>query len=197
MPRLFTAIELPASVSLQLSLLRGGLTGARWIDPENYHITLRFFGDIDRHKAHDLSLALSASGRSAFDLEISRLDVFGNAKPHALIASIKPSQALREIASEHERIAQRLHLRPDSRKFTPHITLARLKGASPRALADYLAARGGYSSLPFTVREFQLLSSKASIGGGPYITEEAYDLEDHEQFAREFAANTFSRPSAF
>jgi 2'-5' RNA ligase len=48
MPRLFTGIEVPAQVSLLLSLKRGGLPGARWIDPENYHITLRFIGDVDR-----------------------------------------------------------------------------------------------------------------------------------------------------
>ena len=47
MPRLFTGLEIPEEVAQSLSLLRGGLPGARWIDPENYHITLRFIGDID------------------------------------------------------------------------------------------------------------------------------------------------------
>ena len=49
MPRLFTGLEIPAEIGQTLSSLRGGLPGARWIDPENYHVTLRFIGDIDGH----------------------------------------------------------------------------------------------------------------------------------------------------
>ena len=42
MPRLFSGIEIPAAVARRLTLVRAGLNGARWIDPENYHVTLRF-----------------------------------------------------------------------------------------------------------------------------------------------------------
>lgn len=191
MPRLFSAIRLPASLSLQLSLLKGGLSGARWIDPENYHITLRFFGDVDRHTANDLALELGSIRREAFDLRIQRLDVFGNSKPHALYASIAPCPELAELNGEIERIAKRCGLRPDPRKFTPHITLARLKGGSASALAGYLAARGGFSTLPFPVTAFELMSSRASIGGGPYITEERFELlsrhegEDGDDYGEE------------
>ena len=51
MPRLFTALEIPDDVREQLSLLRGGLPGARWIDAENYHITLRFVGEAWRDRS--------------------------------------------------------------------------------------------------------------------------------------------------
>ena len=54
MPRLFTALEIPASIGDSLAFLRGGLPGARWISPENYHITLRFIGDIDDSLARDI-----------------------------------------------------------------------------------------------------------------------------------------------
>ena len=47
LPRLFTGLEVPYDVQLALSLKRGGLLGSRWIDPENYHITLCFIGDVD------------------------------------------------------------------------------------------------------------------------------------------------------
>lgn len=176
MPRLFTAIRLPASLSMQLSLLKGGLSGARWIEPENYHITLRFFGDVDRHTANDLVLELGTIRRQAFDLHVRRLDVFGNSKPHALFASVQPTPDLVELNSEIERIAKRCGLKPDPRKFTPHITLARLKGASNAALAEYLASRGGFSTLPFPVNGFELLSSRDSVGGGPYVTEQHFEL---------------------
>lgn len=178
MPRLFAALRLPPSIAMQLSLLRGGLNGARWIDTENFHITLAFFGDIDRHIANDLALALGGIDRHAFDLRIDRLDAFGNGKPRALYARIEPVAALMELQSEIERLAKRHGVPPDRRKFLPHVTLARLKGTAPHEVAHFIHSRGGYTSPSFAVDRFDLLSSKASIGGGPYITEEHYPLND-------------------
>ena len=59
MPRLFTGLEMPEVVVGQLALLRGGVVGARWLEPEDYHITLRFIGDIDARMARDIDDALS------------------------------------------------------------------------------------------------------------------------------------------
>ena len=58
MPRLFTGLEIPAEIGQTLSMLRGGLPGARWIDPENYHLTLRFIGDVDDRPAHEIASLL-------------------------------------------------------------------------------------------------------------------------------------------
>ena len=143
MPRLFCAFKIPAALSLQLSLLKGGLNGAKWIDPENYHITLRFFGDLDRHTANDLAFGLSSIRRQIMELEVDRLDAFGNSKPHALIANIKPLAALTELQSEIEWLAKRLGIAPDRRKFSPHVTLARLRGTTPLPLAGFIGGLGG------------------------------------------------------
>ena len=178
MPRLFTALRLPPSIAMQLSLLKGGLNGARWIDTENYHVTLAFFGDVDRHVANDMALALGGIDRYAFELRIDRLDAFGNGKPRALYARIEPVPALMELQAEIERLARRHGVPPDRRKFLPHVTLARLKGTAPHEVAHFIHSRGGYTSPQFAVDGFELLSSKASIGGGPYITEEHYALSD-------------------
>ena len=64
MPRLFTGLEIPAEIGQTLSNLRGGLPGARWIDPENYHVTLRFIGDIDGVAANEIATRWSASTAS-------------------------------------------------------------------------------------------------------------------------------------
>ena len=61
MPRLFTGIEIPPEITLALSQFRGGLPGARWVDPENYHLTLRFIGDIDDRMADDVIRSASPS----------------------------------------------------------------------------------------------------------------------------------------
>ncbi len=59
MPRLFTGLAIPPEISEQLSFLRGGLPGARWVDPVDYHLTLRFIGDIDDALANDVYEHLS------------------------------------------------------------------------------------------------------------------------------------------
>ncbi len=61
MTRLFTALEIPASVRMALSLLKGGLPGARWIDADNYHVTLRFIGDIDGRTADEIAMRSTGS----------------------------------------------------------------------------------------------------------------------------------------
>ena len=176
MPRLFTAVELPAGIAFSLSLLRGGLPGARWVDPENYHITLRFIGDIDEPTADEVADALARVDRPRFDLSLEGLGAFGSRKPHSVHAAVKPSPALKELRAEHERVIQRIGLEPERRKFTPHVTLARLRNPSEPAVAAYLALRGDFRTAPFPVGRFVLLSSRASKGGGPYVMEEAYPL---------------------
>ena len=68
MPRLFTGLEIPAEIGQTLSNLRGGLPGARWIDPENYHVTLRFIGDIDGVAANEIASMLFRINRKPFEV---------------------------------------------------------------------------------------------------------------------------------
>ncbi len=176
MPRLFTGIEIPDEVARALATLRGGLPGARWIDPENYHVTLRFIGDVDDVVAHEVASLLARVRRGPFELRFDDLRSFGGRKPRALIAALGPAQALLDLQAEHERLLQRAGLEPDGRKFTPHVTLARLRESSNRQVADYLALRAPFRSQPFPVSRFVLFSSRASVGGGPYVVEAAYPL---------------------
>ena len=125
----------------------------------------RMLGGIDRH---------------AFTLPVDRLDVIGNDKPRALFAHVEPDPALMDLQGEIERIATRHGVPRDRRKFVPHVTLARLKGTAPHEVARFIHSRGGYHSAEFEVEGFDLLSSKASIGGGPYLTEARYRLESFE-----------------
>ena len=176
MPRLFTGLEIPADVAQTLSFLRGGLPGARWIDPENYHLTLRFIGDIERGLADDVASMLGRVGREPFEIRLEGLSSFGGRKPRAVVASVAPMPALLDLQAEHERLLQRVGLDPEGRKYTPHVTLARLRETSSQQVADYLSARGSFRSLPFRVERFVLFSSRASTGGGPYVVEEAFPL---------------------
>jgi len=176
MPRLFTALEIPRDAALSLSLLRGGLPGARWIDVENYHLTLRFIGDVQGYVADEIANALDRVRRPSFSLSLSGVGAFGSKKPHAVWAGVSASPDLHALQAEIERICQRLGLPADPRKFSPHVTLARLKNTAPLDVAHYLSARGNFSTMPFRVGRFVLMSSRESVGGGPYIVEEAWPL---------------------
>ena len=176
MPRLFTGIEIPSGVALALDMLRGGLPGARWIDRENYHITLRFIGDVDDRVAQEVAHVLGRVERPAFDLHIDGLASFGGRKPRAVVASVAPEQALFDLQAEQERLMRRIGLEPEPRKYTPHVTLARLRTSTSVDVADYLAARGYFRTAPFRVDEYVLFSARASTGGGPYVVEASYPL---------------------
>jgi 2'-5' RNA ligase len=176
MPRLFTALEIPRDAALSLSLLRGGLPGARWVDVENYHITLRFIGDVEGHVADEIANALDRVRRPSFSLALSGVGAFGSKKPHAIWAGVTASPDLNALQAEIERICQRIGIAADPRKFMPHVTLARLRNPNPLDVAQYLSARGNFSTMPFKVGRFVLMSSRDSVGGGPYVVEEVWPL---------------------
>jgi 2'-5' RNA ligase len=178
MPRLFTALEVPRNVALSLSLLRGGLPGARWIDVENYHITLRFIGDVDGRTADEIVHRLDRIDRPEFDVKLTSIGSFGSKKPHSVWAGVSPSPELLALQGEIERICQRVGLPPEPRKFTPHVTLARLKHCRLDDVVHYLSGRSNFYSVPFAVPRFVLMSSKESVGGGPYLTEEVFSLRE-------------------
>jgi 2'-5' RNA ligase len=176
MPRLFIGLEVPDLVGQGLSFLRGGLPGARWIDPDNYHVTLRFLGDIDDRTANEIELLLGSIRQSDVEVVLDGLDVFGGARPRSLFVRVKPSPELTELQADLERLSRRAGLPAESRKFTPHITLARLRDVSPRAVADWLSMNGGIFGQKFRPESFVLFSSRTSTGGGPYIAEATYPL---------------------
>lgn len=185
MPRLFTAIEIPSHLCDELRRLRSPLPGARWLEPENLHLTIRFVGDVDNARAAEFADRLAAIDLSAFSLRLVGLGAFGGSKPHAIWAAVEQSDPLETLARAHERAARSAGLPPESRTFKPHVTLARLRHTRPETVARYLGRNGGYRSEPFFVGRFVLLSSRPQTGGGPYATEETYPLQGGglDQFA--------------
>ena len=177
MPRLFTGVEIPADVAFDLDLMRGGIIGSRWIDPDSFHITLRFIGDIDEWLAREIAYELDGVEARPFSVRLKAIDVFGGNKPHTLYAGVEESAELRRLRSIHERICQVLGLDADQRKFTPHVTLARLKEPDLGSVHRFLASHSLYKSRLFEVARFVLFSSRPSRGGGPYAVEESYQLQ--------------------
>ena len=176
MPRLFTAIELPDDVRAELRQLHLPMPNARWLRPEDYHLTLRFAGDINNSLAEEFAANLAAIDTDAFEIRLSGLGAFGGNDPHNVWVGVEPSHELELLARAHEKAARAAGLTPDTRMFKPHVTLARLKYSSADAVARFFTRFGGYRSEPIYVSEFVLMSSKPMTGGGPYGAVENFPL---------------------
>jgi 2'-5' RNA ligase len=176
MPRLFTAIEIPEAMRMRLSLLRASIGGAKWVQPEDMHITLRFAGDIDGRTADDLADLLADASVPPFMATIADLGAYGGREPRVLWAGVEAGPELGALYRANERAARSAGLEPDPRDFRPHVTLARMRGARNSAVARFLAENGGLRLEPFPVTRFVLLSARPGSGGGPYVVEEAYPL---------------------
>ncbi len=177
MIRLFVALEIPAKVRASLTALQGGVPGARWASHEQLHLTLRFIGEVDENVAHDIDDALSGIRAPAFTLDLAGVGEFGGKMPRALWAGVKSNEALTHLQRKVETSLQRLGLAPENRKFTPHVTLARLKGSPRDKVGAFLAHNGLFASGPFSVRHFALFSSHLSHNGSIYHPERTYPLQ--------------------
>lgn len=182
MPRLFTAIELPAEISAWTERLHIPLPGARWIYPENYHITLRFVGEIDGVKRREFISNLEQIDFDSFPLRLKGVGAFGGNSPRTVWAAVEPSDTLERLAKAHDRAARQAGIQIDKRPFKPHVTLARLKNSNPDAVARFLTRFGGDTSETFFVSRTVLMSSRPSTGGGPYGVEEIFPARDGFSF---------------
>ena len=177
MPRLFTALEIPEAIRVRLSLIRAPLAGAKWIDAENMHITLRFFGDIDNRTADDLADALAEAQAEPLRLSIQGIGAFGGRDPRVLWAGVEAEPELEALYRANERAARTAGIEPEGRAFKPHVTLARLRRARSRDVARFLEENGDLRAEPFTASRFVLLSARPGTGGPPYVVEAAYPFE--------------------
>lgn len=184
MLRLFVALTLPADMRERLCGLMGGLPGARWVPSENLHITLRFIGEVDEGAAADLDAELARAPFAPFTLTLEGVGVFGaSRRPRALWAGVAPSAELDILQGRVEAAALRAGQPAETRKFTPHVTLARLTGGGDR-LGRFLASNGLFRAPPFEVAGFSLMRSR--LGGGDPVYDEVCrygaDAQDGEDW---------------
>ena len=177
MIRLFVALELPETVRDRLVGLQGGIPGARWAHDDQLHLTLRFIGEVDENVAHDIDDALVSIRAPGFELELSGVGEFGGKNPRALWAGVRANGALMHLQKKVETALQRIGLEPETRKFSPHVTLARLRGAPREKVMQFLSEYGLFASGPFRIARFVLFSSHQGSGGSVYHAERIYPLD--------------------
>jgi 2'-5' RNA ligase len=180
MQRLFTGISLPATTRLDLKFMQTGINGAKWIDPSDFHVTLCFVGDIDNRLARELALELSRQQTEAFALTLKSVSIFGRKKPHAIVVGVEESSELLSLQKAQERLCRMLGVEIETRKFIPHVTIARLNRVDPLELGRFVETHAVYKSDAVPVTEFHLYSARPSTGGGPYAFEQSYGLYEHD-----------------
>jgi len=177
MLRLFVGIEFPPELKLRLSLLQSGVAGAKWIDPGNFHLTLRFIGEIDEGMAADVDEALVRLKARRFSLQLAGAGVFGAPKPRQLWVGVEREPALATLQGKIEQALIRVGLPPEPRKFAPHVTLARLREPKRADIQQFLAMHGQFRAGPLAVDRFSLIASYPTKAGSVYEDQADYELQ--------------------
>jgi len=177
MIRLFAALAIPFEIGEGLVRHQTGIEGARWRPLEALHITLRFFGEIPENQAEDLDLELSRVQGAPIELTLAGAGAFGEGdKIDAVWAGVAESPALRVLAGRCESAARRAGLKPDTRNYHPHVTLAYLRRPDPGQAAAWIQANNLLQSPGFRVGSFGLYSSVQTSEGSRYEAERIYPL---------------------
>ena len=177
MLRLFVGIVFPPELKLQLSLLCSGVPGAKWVDPGNFHLTLRFIGETGEDVAADIDDVLSRLRARRFTLQLEGTGVFGGGdKPRSLWVGVERRPELVGLRDKIEQALIRIGLPPEPRKFAPHVTLARLHNPALDNLSRFLAAHARFRPEPLSVEGFSLIASLQTKAGPVYEDQADYPL---------------------
>ena len=167
--RLFVALPLPEDARARLSALQSGVPGARWVAQDNLHLTLRFIGETDRHGAEELDAGLGLIRAPAFGLTLSGVGFFDRGRyAHTLWAGTTSPEPVVFLRDKIESVAVRAGLAPERRKFSAHVTLARLDDVPSVRLGPYLETRHGFAAGPYPIVHFTLFESRPGGDGVHY-----------------------------
>lgn len=175
--RLFVAIDLPEAVKEQLTMISCGLPGARWVKPEQLHLTLRFIGEVDGSTFLDIQEGLAEVSCESFPMQLQGIGFFPpRKKPRVIWVGIEKNEQLLRLRNRIESVLVRTGLEPERRKFAPHITLARLNKTPSSKVGRFLEQHNLFISPLFQVNEFRLYSSVINAKGAKHFVEQEYPL---------------------
>ena len=176
--RLFVGLDLPWDLRQRIAMLAGGgIPGARWVPPENYHVTLRFIGEAPRYLAEEIDHALAALKAPAFPLTLAGIGTFAKAgRVQSLWVGVERNADMDRLHNKVGTALQRCGLEPERRRFQPHLTLARLDNAAEAKLAGYVQAHNLFRAEPVMVQHFTLFSSLLGKDQAVYTPEVEYAL---------------------
>ena len=171
MIRIFTAIDLPEDIKGALNSMRSTIKGARWMGPDQMHLTLSFIGEVPQVKLREITEVLGQISYHPFSIKLQGVGHFG-LKVFWVGATLNDD--LNFLKEEIDQKLKGIGIQVDIRNFKPHITLARLKGAGSVDLANLLEQFSLYESREFQVDKFVLYSSNLTPTGAIYSVESEF-----------------------
>lgn len=172
--KLFAAIFLPEKIAGDVAHEQKGVSGARWVGEDRFHITLAFFGDVDADHAELLDREIGTLRMGSFELNLEGGGHFGKTEPHSIWAGVSPSPELIRLNRHCRHAARRADIQMEARKYSPHVTMAYMKPRSPLdRIISFEQRMADWSTRPFLVDQFSLVSSHPKKRGPNLYREEA------------------------
>ena len=182
MLRLFVAIPLPDHVRADLKNLCSGLPGAKWVEAENMHVSLRFIGEVGLSDADEVHHMLGRVTSPAFDLTIAGVGCFQSRhKIRTLWAGVEKQQLLSHLREKVETVVVHAGFEPERRKFKAHITLARFKNSTSPRIGAFIEHHNRFRSRPFRIDHFTLFRSHLGNEGAHYEALAEYPLQRSDE----------------
>ena len=184
--RCFIAIEIPKTIQNQLAQIQGTLRNqiekASWVKPGNIHLTLKFLGDIDPDDLESIGKAIErvTSHHRSFSLRVGGLGAFPNfARPRVLWAGIKVGgNRVSVLARDINAALSDCGFPLDTKKFNPHLTLARLKERIDlRPYTNQYRQYDRMDGAEMSVTTISLIQSQLHPTGAIYSTLQSYPLK--------------------
>jgi 2'-5' RNA ligase len=177
--RLFVAIDLPDRVNHQLVNYAGELHDVRWYGPDDYHLTLKFIGEVEEQTEQNIRKQLDEVRLTPFTVTINRLGYFPpDRHPRIIWAGFEASESLQALHDDIDERLSEMGVEREKRDFTPHITLGKNKGVPKTRVETYLERRSDIHIADIPVDSFILYSSELTPDGAVHTPEKTYQLRD-------------------
>lgn len=177
MIRLFIALPVPKEIKPFLHRMGCSLPYAKPVPEEQIHLTLRFIGDVEGAGFLDIKQSLTTVTVNSFGMTIQGVGHFPpRGKPRVVWAGVRPVEPIQTLKRRIDTCLKTCGLAPDKRKFSPHITLARLKGTPIKRVTEFLADNSFVYFDEFQIKSFQLYSSRLTQKGAIHTLEATYPL---------------------
>lgn len=179
MIRLFVAYDLPDDVRMLICGMGATIPGARAVPTDQLHLTLKFIGDVEESMLPDLREALSEVVSPPLLIKLQGVGHFpprGN--PKVLWCGISPTLETIQLRNSIEKALDAIGIPRERRKFSPHVTLARLRNSPLKRVTQFLAGNSMFETPTFRVDNFRLYSSVLSTRGAVHTVQAEFPMTE-------------------
>jgi len=175
--RLFIALDLPSHITTLLEGMCGSSRNIRPVKTEQLHLTLRFIGQVDEGLFYEVKQRLQEVNSSPLTLALQGVGRFpARGKARVIWVGITPIIEVARLRNRIDNQLSRCGIVTEKRKFSPHITLARLRNPSKTIISKFLTDNKLFQSPGFMINHFSLYSSHLTNKGAIHTTEASYGL---------------------